>query len=240
MKILIACEFSGIVREAFAKKGHDVTSCDLLPTEQPCSINAEHYQGDVFDIIDDGWDMMIVHPPCTYLTCAGNKWFLPQYKNRFPDRLEKRNEAIQFVQNIWDSGIERICIENPIGVLSTQFRKWDQIIQPYQFSHTDRKPTCLWLKGLPKLIQTNLVEPKIKRNRNGRTASVHHDEALCLPPGDRWKARSRTYQGIAEAFATQYTAFIKSGKTVSEWENLLKDFDISKHNAILGKYERVY
>jgi len=204
MKILIACEFSGIVREAFAKKGHSVVSCDLLPTEKPVSENSIHYQGYVFDILNDYWDMVIAHPPCTYLTCAGNKWFKPEYKNKFPDRQQKRKDAIKFFINIFNSKAERICMKNPIGVLSTRLRKPDQIIQPYQFGHTDRKPTCLWLKGLKKLQSTEIVVPEIKTNRNGKTASIHHDKALNLPASERWKARSRTYQGIADAMAEQW------------------------------------
>lgn len=200
MKVLIACEFSGVVREAFRKRGHDAWSCDILPTEIP----GDHIQDDVLNHLDDGWDMMIAHPPCTYLTCAGNKWFKPEYKDRFPDRGKKREEAIKFFVEIFNANVGKICMENPIGVLSTRVRKPDQIIQPYQFGHIDRKSTCLWLKNLPKLEPTNVVEPKIKTNRNGKTASVHHDAALRLPASERWKARSRTYQGIADAMANQW------------------------------------
>ncbi len=201
MKILIACEFSGIVREAFRKKGHDAWSCDLLPTE----ISGPHWQGDVFEIINEQyWDMMIAFPPCTFLTCAGNKWFNPEYKDRFPNRPQQREDAAKFFMDLFGARVDKICIENPIGVMSTRFRKPDQIIQPYQFGHTDRKTTCLWLKNLPKLEPTKIVDPLIKTNRNGKTASVHHDAALRLTPDERWKARSRTYQGIADAMADQW------------------------------------
>ncbi len=201
MKVLVACEFSGIVREAFRRKGHDAWSCDFLPTEIPSD---KHLIGNVGQFFNRRWDLMIAHPPCTYLTCAGNKWFNPEYAHRFPDRRRKRGEAIQFVEMLWNAPIKKIAIENPIGVLSTQFGKPDQIIQPYQFGHADRKATCLWLQNLPPLIPTKIVEPKIKRNKNGKTASVSHDMALRLPADERWKARSRTYLGIAEAMADQW------------------------------------
>lgn len=200
MRVLIACEFSGTVRNAFAQLGHEAWSCDLLPTERP----GNHIQGDVLSILNDGWDLMVAHPPCTYLTVAGNKWFLPEYADRFPERQIQRTEALDFVRALMAAPITRICIENPISVISTHIRKPDQIIQPYEFGHTDRKPTCLWLKGLPLLTPTCIVEPIIVRNRNGRTASAHHDAALALPPEERWKVRSRTYQGIADAMAAQW------------------------------------
>lgn len=200
MKILVACEFSGTVRDSFIRGGHDAISCDLLPTDKP----GPHYQGNVFDIVDKGFDMIIAHPPCTYLTLAGNKWFLPQYKDRFPTRVQDRKDAIEFFVRLWNVPIKKKCFENPIGVLSTHFRKPDQIIQPYHFGHTDRKPTCLWLEGLPKLVHTNVVEPNIKKNKNGNTASVHHDYALRLPALERMKFRAKTYQGIADAMANQW------------------------------------
>lgn len=175
-------------------------SCDLLPTDKP----GPHYQGDVFDIINDGWDMMIAHPPCTYLTLAGNKWFLPQYKDRFPTREKDRKDAIAFFIKLAEAPINKICLENPIGTISSAYRKPDQIIQPYQFGHTDRKPTCLWLKNLPKLTHTKLVEPIIVKNRNGNTASAHHDYALRLPALERMKFRAKTYAGIAQAMADQW------------------------------------
>lgn len=203
MKVLIACEFSGIVRDAFIKKGHDAWSCDLLPTEKP----GPHIQKDAYRVAlwEGPWDLMIAHPPCTYLACSGNKWFNPEYKKRFPDRPQQRYDALCFADKLLNRcDIKKICLENPIGYLNTHLRKPDQIIQPYQFGHADRKSTCLWLKGLPLLKATKIVEPNIKRNRNGKTASVNHDYALHLPAEERWKFRSRTYQGIADAMADQW------------------------------------
>lgn len=200
MRVLVACEFSGTVRDAFIALGHDAMSCDLLPTESP----GPHYQGDVRDILGNDWDMMIAHPPCTYLTVAGNKWFKPEYVHRFPDRVKQRELALQFVKELMDAPIYRIAIENPVGVISSKICKPDQIIQPYNFGHCDRKSTCLWLQNLPPLKSTNIVKPNIKNNRNGKTASVHHDAALRLPPDMRWKVRSLTYSGIAAAMAEQW------------------------------------
>lgn len=182
MKVLIACEFSGIVREAFARLGHDAWSCDLLPTEIP----GKHYQGDVMDILHEDWDLMIAHPPCTDLASSGARWF-----------PEKRTDgrqwnAIDFFMTLVLADIPKIAIENPIGIMSSFYRKPDQIIQPWQFGHGETKATCLWLKNLPPLQPTNIVD--------GREARVHR-----MPPGpDRWKERSRTYTGIAEAMATQW------------------------------------
>ena len=181
MKILIACEFSGTVRDAFAARGHDATSCDLLPTDKP----GKHYQGDVFDIINDGWDMMIAHPPCTHLAVSGSRWF--------KDKATEQAEALEFVRRLLAAPIPKIALENPISVISSKIRKPDQIIQPWQFGHGETKATCLWLKNLPKLVPTNIVD--------GREARIHK-----MPPGpDRWKKRSITYAGVAEAFATQWT-----------------------------------
>jgi len=200
MRVLVACEFSGTVRDVFAAKGHEAWSCDLLPSET----EGNHIQGDVLELLDDEWDLVIAHPPCTYLTVAGNKYFNPEYRDRFPDRIQQREEAIEFVRSFFAARVPMMAIENPIGVLSTRIGKPTQIVQPYQFGHPDRKPTCLWLRGLPKLAPTQIVEPNIKTNRNGKTASCHHDEALRLTPDERWKARSRTYKGIAAAMAEQW------------------------------------
>jgi len=180
MKVLIACEFSGIVRDAFIERGHDALSCDLLPTESP----GPHYQGNVLDILDNGWDLMIAHPPCTHLAVSGARWF--KYKQ------QEQQEALEFVIELMEAPIPKICIENPISIISTRIRKPDQVIQPWQFGHGEVKATCLWLKNLPKLTPTHIVE--------GREARVHK-----MPPGpDRWKERSRTYPGIAEAMAEQW------------------------------------
>ena len=182
MRVLVACEYSGTVRDAFIKAGHDAMSCDLLPTD----VHGSHYQGDVFDIICDGWDLMLAFPPCTDVCVSGARWF----KEKRADGRQQR--AIQFVSDLMSAQIEKIAIENPIGVLSSEIRKPDQIIQPWQFGHGETKATCLWLKGLPKLIPTDVVD--------GREARVHK-----MPPGpDRWKLRSKTFQGIADAMAAQW------------------------------------
>ena len=180
MRVLVACEFSGTVRDAFIRKGHEAMSCDLLPTEAP----GPHYQGDVRNILNDGWDLMIAHPPCTHLAVSGARWF--------KDKQKEQVEALEFVQTLLDAPIEKIALENPVSVISSKIRKPDQIIQPWQFGHGETKATCLWLKGLPLLTPTNIVE--------GREAKVHK-----MPPSkDRWKLRSVTFQGIAKAMANQW------------------------------------
>lgn len=180
MKVLVACEFSGVVRDAFAKCGHDSWSCDLLPSEKP----GNHIQGSVLEVLDEGWDMMVAHPPCTHLAVSGARWF--------KDKKEEQREAIDFFMALVNAPIERIAVENPISIMSTRYRKPDQIIQPWQFGHGETKATCLWLKGLPPLVPTNVVD--------GRENRVHR-----MPPGpDRWKNRSRTYEGIAKAMSTQW------------------------------------
>lgn len=180
MKILIACEYSGAVRDAFRRAGHDAVSCDILPTDVP----GPHYQGDVRDILADGWDMMVAHPPCTHLAVSGARWF--------KDKKEEQAEALAFVRLLMDAPIPRIAIENPVSVISSRIRKPDQIIQPWQFGHGETKATCLWLKNLPLLHPTDIVD--------GREQRVWK-----LPPtADRWKIRSATYQGIADAMASQW------------------------------------
>ena len=180
MRVLIACEFSGAVRGAFARRGHHAMSCDLLSPET----DGPHYQGDVRDILNDGWDMMIAHPPCTHLAVSGARWF--------KDKQQEQQEALAFVRALMAAPIERIAIENPISIISSKIRKPDQIIQPWQFGHGKTKATCLWLKNLPKLKPTNIVD--------GREARIHK-----MPPSpDRWKERSKTYEGIAEAMADQW------------------------------------
>lgn len=180
MRVLVACEFSGIVRNEFERRGHDAWSCDLLPTE----IKGNHIQGDVLKILNDGWDLMIAHPPCTHLAVSGARWFKHKRK--------EQQEAIEFVMALAAAPIERIAIENPVSVLSTHWRRPDQIIQPWQFGHGETKATCLWLKNLSLLFPTNVVE--------GRESRVHKE-----PPSlERWKNRSRTYPGIATAMADQW------------------------------------
>ena len=180
MRVLIACEFSGRVRDAFMARGHFALSCDLLESEG----DGNHYQGDVFDVINDNWDLMIAHPPCTHLSVSGARWF--KYKQ------EEQRYALNFVRRLLDSVIPRIALENPISIISTHIRKPDQIIQPWMFGHGETKATCLWLKNLPLLQPTEIV--------NGRETNVHYE-----PPGEnRWKNRSRTYVGIAKAMAQQW------------------------------------
>ena len=180
MKVLVACEYSGTVRDAFIAQGHDAISCDLLPTDAP----GPHYQGDVRDILNDGFDLMIAHPPCTHLAVSGARWF--------KDKQEEQTEALDFVRFLLDAPIDKIALENPISIISSRIRKPNQIIQPWQFGHGETKATCLWLKNLPCLMPTNIVE--------GREAKVHR-----MSPGpDRWKLRSATYKGIAQAMAEQW------------------------------------
>lgn len=196
MKILIACEFSGIVRDAFIKKGHNAISCDLLPTERP----GPHVIADVMFIILEKWDMVIAHPPCTYLTTTANRSF----KNN-PDRWQKRLDAMLFVYKLMNVDIEKICIENPVGVISTHIRKPEQYIQPYDFGHPESKKTGLWLKGLPLLKPTNIVRPEhvvynSKRNKSGKSTYP-----LKWGKGSHsGKSRGLTFQGIADAMADQW------------------------------------
>jgi hypothetical protein len=195
MKILIACEFSGAVREAFTKLGHDVTSCDIEPTD----ILGKHYQGDVMDIINDGWDMMIAHPPCTYLSVSGMHWT----KRGLRDP-KLTIDALDFVKKLLNANIEKIALENPISIISSEIRKPDQIIQPYEFGHDASKKTCLWLKNLPKLIPTNFIEPRIINNKKRWGNQTDSGQNKLAPSSDRWKIRSKTYQGIADAMADQW------------------------------------
>ena len=208
MKVLIACEFSGVVRDAFAARGHDAWSCDLLPSETP----GNHYQGDVRDMIGRGygweWDLLIAHPPCTHLSVSGARWFR--------DKLPEQQEALDFVRLLLDAPVPRIALENPVSIISTRIRKPDQIVQPWMFGHGETKATCLWLKNLPPLEPTDVVE-----GREGRVWK--------MPPSpDRWKERSRTYQGIASAMAEQWGIFdqyrrnnMGVGAVAEQWGGLL-------------------
>lgn len=193
MRVLIACEFSGTVRDAFTALGYEAMSCDLLPTEVPGS----HYEGPVQDVLREGWDLMIAHPPCTYLCASGLHW-----NKRRPERAQQTEEALDFVRLLLDAPIPRIALENPIGCISTRIRKPDQTIQPWQFGHPESKATCLWLKGLPLLEPTAIVEKPTSGHWDNQTPSGQNKLG---PSADRWKLRSKTYQGIAKAFATQYT-----------------------------------
>ena len=182
MRVLVACEYSGRVRDAFIKRGHDAMSCDILSTDVP----GPHYQGDVRDILGDGWDLMIAHPPCTHLAVSGARHFAAKKASGVQD------EALDFVRLLLDAPIMRIALENPVSIISSRIRKPDQIIQPWQFGHGETKTTCLWLKNLTPLRPTNIVD--------GRDDRIHK-----MPPSpNRWKERSRTYEGIAEAMADQW------------------------------------
>jgi hypothetical protein len=193
LKVLIACEYSGTVRDAFIKKGHDAISCDLLPTDSP----GPHYQGDVFDILDDSFDMMIAHPPCTHLAVSGAAWF--KYKEK------EQKEALEFVQRLLDAPIEKIALENPVSVISTRIRKPNQIIQPWQFGEPFSKKTCLWLKNLEPLKHTEIVDKgDVTTYASGRTMPTWYADAWKLPPAERAKLRSKTFQGIADAMADQW------------------------------------
>jgi hypothetical protein len=195
MKILVACEYSGIVRDAFIKRGHFAMSCDLLPTDVP----GPHHQGDVFEIIDRDWDLMIAHPPCTYLCSSGLHW-----NGRVPGRQEKTDEAVEFVRRLLDANIPRIALENPIGCISRLIRKPEQIIQPHQFGDDASKSTCLWLKNLPLLIPTKNIPPRIIDGKSRWANQTDSGQNRLGPSDDRWKERSKTYQGIADAMASQW------------------------------------
>lgn len=187
LKVLVACEFSGVVRDAFRRKGHEAWSCDLLPTET--KEYPFHYQGDIAELLNEYWDMMITFPPCTHLCVSGARYF--KYKQK------EQAEALDFIRLFLDAPIDKICLENPVGVISTKIRKPDQIIQPWQFGHEETKKTCLWLKNLPKLIPTKIMEV---RNKN-LTPSGQNKLG---PSPTRAMDRSRTYQGIADAMAEQW------------------------------------
>jgi len=204
MKVLIACEESQAVCVAFRNKGHEAFSCDI----QECSGGHPewHIQGDVLAVLNQGWDLIIAHPPCTYLTVTGNKWFKPEYADRFPTRQQDRIDAIDFFMAIINADCPKIAVENPIGIMSTTFRKPDQIIQPYQFGHEASKATCLWLKGLPLLTPTNLVgKGEFVTYKSGkRIAKWYADAANSKDASTRAKIRNKTFTGIAEAMAEQW------------------------------------
>lgn len=187
MRVLVACEFSGVIRNAYASRGHDAWSCDLLSSET----EGNHVQGDVLEILDHGWDLMVAHPPCTHLAVSGSRWF----KNK----LLEQKKALEFFVELLNAPIHMICVENPVSIVSSRIRKPDQIIHPWQFGHGESKSTCLWLKNLPELKPTKIVE--------GRDPRVHWE----TPSEDRWKNRSRTYSGIAEAMADQWNEYREIG-----------------------------
>lgn len=197
MRVLIACEYSGRVRDSFIRAGHDAMSCDLLPTD----VAGPHYQGDVTDIINDGWDLMIAHPPCTYLSVSGMHWTTRGLRD--PQLTE---DALAFVRTLLAAPIDRIALENPISVISSRIRKPDQIITPYMFGHDASKKTCLWLKNVPLLISTEMVEPRIVSGKKRWGNQTDSGQNKLPPSADRWKIRSETYQGIANAMADQWGA----------------------------------
>jgi hypothetical protein len=195
MKVLIACEYSGRVRDAFLALDHDAMSCDLLPTD----VAGPHYQGDVREVLHDGWDLMIAHPPCTYLASSGLHW-----NTKRPERAQQTEEALAFVRLLLDAPIPRIALENPIGCISTRIRKPEQVIQPYWFGDDASKSTCLWLKNLPLLRPTKLIEGRIVNGKRRWANQTDSGQNRLGPSEDRWKKRSETYQGIAEAMAAQW------------------------------------
>ena len=217
MRILIACEYSGTVRDAFAARGHDAMSCDLLPTDKP----GKHYQGDVRDVLNDGWDLAIFHPHCTYLTSSAEWAYKDPDFQRYPgvgyhqklkpgtlfgaERRKARALAVEFFLLLWNSNIHRACIENPVGHISQHLRgAARQIIQPHQFGHDASKATCLWLKNLPKLRPTENIPPRIVNGKPRWANQTDGGQNKLAPSKDRWKIRSTTYKGIAEAMADQW------------------------------------
>lgn len=196
MRVLVACESSGAVRDAFTARGHDATSCDLLHSDAP----GQHYCGDVQDILYDGWDILIAHPPCTYLSVSGMHWTARGLRD--PQLTEN---ALAFVRLLMDAPVPRICIENPVSVISTRIRRPDQIIQPYQFGHDASKKTCLWLKGLPPLAPTQMIAPRIVQGKPRWANQTDSGQNRLAPSPDRWKLRSQTYSGIAAAMADQWS-----------------------------------
>ena len=214
MRVLVACEYSGRVRDAFTKRGHYAISCDLLPSETP----GEHYQGDVTDLLHLGWDLMVAHPPCTYLAVSGMHWTTRGYRD--PQLTE---DALEFVRLLMAAPIERIAIENPVSVISSRIRKPTQTIHPWMFGHDASKATCLWLQNLPPLVPTQIIEPKYyccgletddlfgcpnccgeKKAKPRWGNQTPSGQNKLGPSDDRWKIRSETYQGIADAMAEQW------------------------------------
>ena len=195
MRVLVACEYSGTVRDAFIRAGHYAASCDLLPGESPLG---DHYQCSVLDILDHGWDLMIAHPPCTHLAVSGAAHFAAKQASGV------QQEALDFVRALLDAPIPRIALENPVSIISSRIRKPDQIVQPYQFGHDASKKTCLWLKGLPLLKPTQMVEPRLVDGKPRWENQTNSGQNRLGPSPDRWKKRSTTFQGIADAMAKQW------------------------------------
>lgn len=195
MRVLVACEYSGAVRDAFIRGGHQAMSCDLLPTDSP----GPHHQGDVREILGDGWDLMVAHPPCTYLSVSGMHWTARGLRD--PKLTE---DALEFVRLLMDAPVSRIAVENPVSVISSRIRKPDQVITPYQFGHDASKKTCLWLKNLPPLQPTRYVEPRMVNGKPRWGNQTDSGQNRLGPSVDRWKERSKTYAGIAQAMADQW------------------------------------
>lgn len=203
MKILIACERSGTVRDAFIARGHEAVSCDMHKSDA----GEPHLVGDALSFIDQGWDMMIAHPPCTYLACSGNRWLYNKDGTKNQKRWEKRWEALDFVWKLMNANIEKICIENPKSVISSEIRKPDQSIQPWQFGHAAQKETCLWLKNLEPLYyfgRYGMDKGEFVESKTGKRMSKWHNDAFGLSPAMRQKVRSKTFDGIAKAMAEQW------------------------------------
>lgn len=195
MRVLVACESSGKVRDAFIKAGHEAMSCDLLPTDAP----GPHHQGDVRDVLYDGWDLLIGHPPCTYLSVSGMHWTTRGLRD-----AQLTEDALDFVRLLMDAPIPKIAIENPVSVISSRIRKPDQVIQPWQFGHDASKKTCLWLKNLPPLMQTSMIQGRIVNGLLRWGNQTDSGQNKLPPSADRWKLRSETFQGIADAMAAQW------------------------------------
>jgi hypothetical protein len=201
-RILIACESSGVVREAFRKLGHDAYSCDLLPADDG---SPYHYQQDVTPLLQETYDLLIAHPTCTYLCSSGLHW-----NNKTPGRAHQTEEALHFVRLILASPSERIALENPIGCISSRIRKPDQIVQPYMFGDNASKATCLWLKGLPKLQTTTRIAGRVVNGKERWANQTDSGQNRLPPTEDRWKLRSKTYKGFADAMAAQWSPFLES------------------------------
>lgn len=195
LRVLVACEYSGVVRDAFRALGHYALSCDLLASD----VEGPHYQGDVLDVLDAGWDLMVAHPPCTYLSVSGMHWTARGLRD--PQLTE---DALAFVQRLMDAPIPRIAVENPVSIISSRIRKPDQIVQPYEYGHDASKKTCLWLKGLPLLRPTERVEPRVVNGRARWGNQTDSGQNRLGPSEDRWKIRSATFTGIAAAMAAQW------------------------------------
>jgi len=193
VRVLVACEFSGAVRRAFRERGHDAWSCDLLPAAD----GGQHIQGNALYVANNmQWDLMIAHPPCTHLAVSGARWFR--------GKETEQAEALDFVHMLLSANIPKICLENPVSIISTHIRKPDQIIQPYQFVHDASKTTCLWLKGLPKLVSTQYVEPRIVKGKARWANQCDSGQNKLGPSDNRWALRSETYSGVAKAMSEQW------------------------------------